>query len=179
MQSALIVDALVLAAVLESDLGRHRKITRWRLLRPVLITLAIIPLFVEPVTTHGNGLIFELAVAASGVLVGLVATALMTVYRSPKTGKPVSRARAPYAALWVIVIGARAAFTYGSSHWFSSQLDHWMSRNAISADAITDALIFMAIIMVLTRTVTLAWRARHLPALAPAGTSRELEAALR
>ena len=32
-----IVNALVLAAVLEADLGSHRKITRFRLLRPVLL----------------------------------------------------------------------------------------------------------------------------------------------
>lgn len=177
MTSALLIDAFVLAAVLESDLGGHRRITIWRLLRPVLITAAIIPLFVEPVSTAGNRLLLEVALAAAGVVVGLAAMALMTVYRSPKTARAVSRAGGPYAALWAVVAGARAAFTYGSSHWFSSQLDHWMVHNAISADAITDALIFMAVTMVLARTGALAWRARRLPALTPATSSHELQAA--
>ncbi len=40
MQSALIADAVVLAAVPEADLGSHRKITRFRLLRPLLLAAA-------------------------------------------------------------------------------------------------------------------------------------------
>jgi hypothetical protein len=177
MQSALIVDVFVLAAVLESDLGGHRKVTTFRLLRPILLTAGIIPLYLLAVATHGHGLILEAALAAAGVIVGLVAMAFMAVYRSPQTGRPVSRAGAAYAALWVVVIGARAAFTYGSSHWFSSQLNHWMMRNSVTGAAITDALIFMAVAMVLTRTIGVATRARRLPARPAADTSAELQAA--
>jgi hypothetical protein len=176
MDSALIVDAFVLAAVLESDLG-HRKVTTFRLVRPVLIALAIVPLFLTAVTTHGHGLVLEVALAAAGILVGLLAMALMTVYRSPTTGGPVSRAGAAYAALWIVVVGARAAFTYGSHHWFASQLGHWMVRNAITGDAITDGLIFMAVTMVLTRTIALSIRARRLPAATSTDTGPELRAA--
>jgi hypothetical protein len=50
-----IVNVLVLAAVLEADLGSHRKITRFRLLRPILLAAAVVPLFIEKVTTHGGG----------------------------------------------------------------------------------------------------------------------------
>ena len=88
-----IVNAVVLAAVLEADLGRHRKITRFRLLRPVLIAAAIVPLFLEKVTTHGGGLTVELAGVAAGLILGLAAVGLMRVYRSGKTGKPVSSAK--------------------------------------------------------------------------------------
>jgi hypothetical protein len=177
MGSALIVDAFVLAAVLEADLGGHRRITTFRLLRPVLIAAAIIPLFLTAVTTHGSGLVFEIALALAGILVGLLAMAFMTVYRSPKTGGPVSRAGAAYATLWIVVVGARAAFTYGSHHWFDSQLGHWMVSNAITADAITDGLIFMAVTMVLTRTIALSIRARRLPAATSSDTGTELRAA--
>lgn len=178
MQSALIVDALVLAAVLEADLGRHRKINRSRLLRPVLIAAGIIPIFLEAITTHGNGLTLEVSLAAAGIVLGVVASMLMTIYRSTDTGKPVSRAGRGYAALWIIVIGARAAFTYGSSNWFSSQLGHWMARNDITSKAIVDGLIFMAVTMILTRTIAMARRARHLPAAPSAGaTARILQAA--
>jgi hypothetical protein len=129
MGSALIVDAFVLAAVLESDLGAHRQITRFRLPRPVLIAAAIIPLFVTAVTTHSSGLLLEVVLALVEILVGLLAIAFMTVYRNPETGGPVSRAGAAYAALWIVVIGARTAFTYGSHHWFASTLEHWMVRD--------------------------------------------------
>jgi hypothetical protein len=162
MESALIVDAVVLAAVLQADLGQHRKIDRFRLLRPVIVAAAIVPVFLEAVTTHGNGLLLEVSLAAAGVLLGVVAVSLMTIYRSPETNKPVSRAGGAYAALWIAVIGARALFTYGSSNWFSSQLGHWMVRNDITSKAIIDGLIFMAVAMVLTRTVGMARRARHI-----------------
>jgi hypothetical protein len=89
----------------------------------------------------------------------------------------VSRAGTGYAALWTVVIGARAAFSYGSNHWFSSQLGHWMVRNTVTANAITDALIFMAIAMLLTRTIALASRAKHVPALGAGEPVRELQAA--
>jgi hypothetical protein len=177
MDSALIVDAFVLAAVLESDLGAHRKVTTFRLIRPILIALGIIPLFLTAVATHGHGLALELVLAVVGILVGLLATAFMTVYRNPETGRPVSRAGAAYAALWIVVVGARAAFTYGSHHWFAPTLEHWMVRNAITADAITDGLIFMAVAMVLTRTIALSIRARRLPATTSTDTSSELRAA--
>lgn len=177
LMDAEIVNVIVLAAVLESDLGSHRKITKFRILRPILTTAAVVPLFLEKMTTHGGGLTLEIALGAAGIVLGLVATALMTVYRSPRTGKPVSRAGAGCAALWTVVIGARAAFSYGSFHWFGPQLGHWMISNAVTADAITDALIFMAVAMVLTRTIALAVRARHLPALTPSGRTRELQEA--
>jgi hypothetical protein len=177
MQSALIVDAVVLAAVLEADLGLHRKIGKFRLLRPLGIAAGIIPLYLKAVTTHGNGLTLEVALATVGIVLGLVAMSLMTVYRSPETGKPVSRTGAAYAALWTVVIGARAAFSYGSAHWFSAQLDHWMVRNAVTGNAITDGLIFLAIAMILTRTIGMASRARHVPAVGADENIYELQAA--
>jgi hypothetical protein len=175
LMDAEIVNAIVLAAVLEGDLGSHRKITKFRLLRPILTTAFVVPLFLQKVTTHGNGLTLEVALAAAGIVLGLVATALMTVYRSPRTGRPVSRAGVGYAALWIVVVGARAAFSYGSFHWYSPQLGHWMVTNAVTASAITDALVFMAVTLVLTRTVALAVRAGHLPALIPGGSVRDLQ----
>ncbi len=177
LMDAEIVNVFVLAAVLEADLGSHRKITKFRILRPILVAALIVPLFVEKVTTHGAGLALEVALTAAGIVLCVVATALMTVYRSPKSGKPVSRAGAGYAAVWVVIIGARAAFSYGSFHWFSPQLGHWMISNGVTASAITDALVFMAVAMVLTRCVVLAVRARRLPARTPAGRTRELQEA--
>jgi hypothetical protein len=47
-------------------------------------------------------------------------------------------------------------------HWFGRQLDTWMAQHAVTSAALTDALLFMAIAMVVTRTAGLALRARHL-----------------
>jgi hypothetical protein len=158
-----IVNAIVLAAVLEADLGSHRVITRFRLLRPILVAAAVVPLFLERVTIHGGGLTVELAGAAAGVAGGLIALALMTVYRSKTTGKPVSSAGWAYALLWTGVIGARAIFSFGADHWFGNQLGGWLAASSIPSAAITDGLIFMAVAMLLTRTLGLAIRSHSLP----------------
>jgi Kef-type K+ transport system membrane component KefB len=164
LTTAMIINGVVLAAVLESDVGSHRKVGRMRILRPLLTAAAIVPLYLKALTTHGTGLGLEIAGLAAGLLGGLAAVALTHVYRSPKNGNAVSRAGAGYAALWILIIGARAAFSYGSVHWFSGPLGRWMVSHDVSVAAITDTLILMAIAMVLTRTIGLALRAAALPA---------------
>ncbi len=94
MQSDLIVDAVLLAAVLEADLGGHRKIGKFRLLRPLALAAVIIPLYLTAVTTSGAGGALEVAGAAAGIVLGFAATSLMTVYRSPGTSRPVKPGRA-------------------------------------------------------------------------------------
>ena len=163
LAQAEIVNGAVLIATLHSDLGAHRKIGPMRLLRPALIAGSIVPLFIEPLVTHGAGLEVELAGVAAGLVGGLAALGLMRVYRNPGTGKPVTASGWPLALLWVLVIGARAAFSYGSSHWFPNQLTQWCVAHQVSAAAITNGLIFMAVVMLLTRTLGLAARAAALP----------------
>ena len=159
LTQAMIINIAVWIAVLESDLGRHRKIGAFRILRPLLLAGGIVPLFIDHPVGHGTGLTLEIAGVAAGLIGGLTAVALTHVYRSPKTGRPVSRAGAGYALLWTVIIGARAAFSYGSSHWFSAPLGRWIVAHQVPVAAITDGLIFMAVAMLLTRTLGLAFRA--------------------
>jgi len=168
MDSAVIVDAVLLAAVLQADLGTTRTIDRLRILRPLVIAAVIIPMYLKAVTTTGNGLALELAAGVGGIVLGLLATGLISVYRSPVTGAPVSRTGFAYAALWTGVIGARAAFSYGSEHWFSHSLGTWMIQHSVTAAAITDGLIFMAVAMLLTRTIGLGIRAAQTRTSMPA-----------
>jgi hypothetical protein len=167
LTEAMIVNAVVLATVLASDLGRTRKINLMRMLRPLVAAAVIIPLFAGRPAGHGAGLTVEAAGIAAGVLVGLAAVALTQVYRSPATARPVSRAGWPYALLWVVIIGARAVLSYGAAHWFTAQIVSWAVTHQVSEAAITDGLIFMAIAMVLTRTLGLGLRAARLPAAGP------------
>ena len=170
LTEAMIVNVIVLATVLASDLGRARKIGRMRMLRPLVAAAIIVPLFADRPASNFAGIAVEAAGVAAGVHVGLAAVALTGVYRSPDTGKPVSRAGGLYALLWVITIGARAALSYGAAHWFNAQIVSWAVANQVSEAAITDGLIFMAIAMVLTRTLGLGLRASRLisPELVPA-----------
>lgn len=162
LTQAEIVNGAVLIATLHSDLGRHRKLSAMRLLRPALVAASVVPLFIDPLVTRGTGLAVELAAVAAGLLGGLLALALIRVYRSPETGKPVTHAVWGYALLWTVVIGARAAFSYGAAHWFPAQLAQWCHAHQVTGAAITNGLIFMAVIMLLTRTAGLAARAAAL-----------------
>jgi hypothetical protein len=172
LTDAMIVNGLVLVAVLEGDLGPHRKIGQLRILRPLLTTALAVPLFLDRPATHGSGLLIELAGVAAGLLGGLIVTTLMRVYRSPETGKPVSAAGFPYALVWTLIVATRAAFSYGATNWFPAQLTQWSVAHQVSFAAITDGLLFMAVAMVLTRTIGLATRARHLP-----GRTAQIQAA--
>jgi hypothetical protein len=154
-----IINLVVLAAVLEADLG-HRRITFFRLIRPVLLAAGVVALFYKKIGTSGNGLTFELVLIVVGIGLGVAAGSLLRVYR--EKGIAWSQGGIPYAALWVMVIAARLAFVYATNH--SQSLDNWLSTQHLSSDTITDALLGMAVAMVLARTASLRIRAHRLGA---------------
>jgi hypothetical protein len=46
-------------------------------------------------------------------------------------------------------------------HWFGPQLGRWMTDHHVTSAALTDALIFMALGMLITRVIAIAVRARN------------------
>ena len=153
--SALILTVAILAGVFVSDLGR-RAITAHRLLRPLLVAATAGSIYLSALATSGSGLAIEIAGAATGAVLGLLAASRMKVEHDANKGQVFTHAGISYAAVWVAVAGARLAFIYGANHWFTTQLGHWMLTNGVSVDALTDSLIFMALAMAITRTVRLA-----------------------
>jgi hypothetical protein len=160
--SVWIINLVVLTVVLQADLGT-RKITWMRLARPVVVAGVIISFYLKGIAGSGNGLAFELGLAALGIILGLAAGAIFGVFRDAK-GFPCSSAGPGYAALWLAVIGARIGFAYATSH--SRSLQVWLGTHHITSAAVTDSLIFMAAGLLLARTFTLLARSRQLPQVA-------------
>jgi hypothetical protein len=180
-----LLNLIVFGVLLESDLGR-RPIGWFRVLRPLITTAAIVPLFLTSVPTAGHNLVLQVVGAVAGVLLGLAAHLFISVSfdpargrkrktaGSPASGRPVSRAGFGYAAFWAVIFAGRLVFIYGTLHWFTAALGQFFAAHQLSADGLTNSLIFMALTMALTRSALLGIRgraaARRAAAEHPAGS---------
>jgi hypothetical protein len=143
----------LLAFVLWANLGT-RTVTRSRLALPVLLVIAAGAVFLRNVPAAGHDLALEATGIGAGVVLGLLAGALVRVEHD-RTGRLVMRAGAAYAALWVAVIGGRMLFAYGADHWFPAAIGRFsMTHQITGADAWTAAFILLSLSMVLARVAT-------------------------
>lgn len=94
--SVWIINLVVPGVALETDLGR-RKITWHRLIRPLLVTIAIAGCYPikTPIAT-GGGLGFKLALAALRIMLGVAADMIFRVFRGAD-GVPRDQAATAYA----------------------------------------------------------------------------------
>lgn len=159
----------LLAFILVTNLGTHR-VTRRRLVLPLVLVAVAASAFLRHVPTIGHDLTLELLGVAAGAVLGVVAGLLVHVHRDHDG--TTTTAGLPYAALWVAVIGGRVLFAYGAEHWWSRSIGMFSMQHQITgADAWASAFILMALTMVLARVAVTAAQAAlaHRPSMAVAG----------
>ena len=79
--SVWIINLVVLGAVLEADLGR-RKITRRRLLRPIIILAFVVLVYVRGVGAGADSLLLELALLRAGVALRFAVGSIFRLIRA-------------------------------------------------------------------------------------------------
>ena len=152
--SVLIVNLAVLGAVLWADLGT-KEITWGRVLRPLIVAVVAVAIFVKSPQTSGRGLTLELVGLAVGLALGALGSLLlMAIRRAPTTKKLISTTRS-----WVRRVldhRDRRATDVHLRGDYNHALGTWLSTNRITVDGLTDGLILLAIGMVLARVVRFA-----------------------
>jgi hypothetical protein len=164
-----ILQLVILGVVLESDLGR-KKIGWFRIARPVIVAVAIVPIYFTSLPTSGDNLVLEIIGAGLGIFLGLLSVSpwFVRVEFDPEfrgrwarfrshPGKPaaVTIAGGRYATIWILASFARIAFAWLSQHAFPHALGVFMHKHQLAGDALTDALIFWPLGMDLFRSVGL------------------------
>jgi hypothetical protein len=156
--SALIISVTVLAIVLAGDLGR-RRVTAWRLARPVIAVVAVVAIFVHALPHVGNDLALQAVGTVVGLLLGALSAGLLRTGHDEQGAYTVGGGA--YAAFWIVVFAARMLFAYGSEHWFADALVRFCIAYQVSgADALTNTLVFLSLAMVLARTAVIVGRTR-------------------
>lgn len=167
-----ILTLVILAVVLESDLGR-KKVGWFRIARPIVVAAVIVPIYFKNLPTSGhNPLLWGLGLLI-GIVFGLTAVSPLFVSvgvdsefrgwlakRRGTPGKPaaVTVAGAGYAVVWIAVSAARLIFSYGAIHFFPHALNVFLRKHQLSYDSLTDALIFVPVGMDVFRSVGLLTR---------------------
>jgi hypothetical protein len=158
----LIDSALVLLVLLQI---KERKLSTQAIVRPVVIVAVAVANYFHNIPTAGNDLVLISALALTGLTIG-VASALTVRMRRDDRGEVLARAGWASACFWVLGMGSRFAFLIWITHGGSSAIVSFSASHSITSGAAwTDALLGMAVLEVLGRSLTMALRRRQLQAV--------------
>lgn len=153
----LLLNLIVVFIALESDIGR-RKVGAFRVFRPLVTSLLIVPFFFKGMDFSVNGLLFEAGATVVGLLLGSAALSFMRFEYDSGAHRVYSRTSWGYVLAWLSLTAAKIFFSYGSSNLWGRQLFTWMSAHGISVTAFTAGFIFLNLAMMLARCGALYFR---------------------
>ncbi|HZU72008.1 MAG TPA: hypothetical protein VE990_04485 [Acidimicrobiales bacterium] len=151
---------------------RGHKVTRARLLLPVVMTVWAASQFLHDIPTAGNDVVLEAALAGTGAALGLAAGLATTVSRLGAGA--FAKAGAMAAALWVFGIGARMGFSLWVTHGGRASVASFSQTFHITSGAAwAVGFILMAMVEVGVRTAVLWAKAIRTGAEVPRGGLRQ------
>ncbi|MBI1351759.1 MAG: hypothetical protein GC156_11655 [Actinomycetales bacterium] len=154
-----ILSIALLAWALLRNVGT-REVTLMTFALPTAIVAAAAAFFLFPLPTAGGDLTLIATLGVVGALFGVAASAVTRLHR--REGRLTVTAGAGFAALWIVMIGARIIFAEWASGPGARTVGMFSRDHAITGpDAWTAGLVVMALAMVLTRTLLLAVRAQR------------------
>ena len=139
---------------------------------PVLAVGCAAVLFLHSVPGGGSDIALELACVLAGAIMGAVG-GLTTHLRLGADGRPLGRAGALAAGMWVGGVGARLAFAVAASNGAGPAIARFSIAHHITGSAAwVAALVMMALADVLTRLVVIYLRGHRLAAESAATAAR-------
>jgi hypothetical protein len=142
---------------------RGRRLSGAALYVPIAVTAYAAFEYLHTIPTAGNDLVLVAAGAGAGLVLGTLCGLLTLVYPD-RDGVPYARATGAAAALWVVGIGSRIAFSLWAQHGGGPALAHFSVVHSLSPSAWVTGFVLMAILEAAARTVVLLVRGRRLAA---------------
>jgi len=171
-----VINAILVLMVLRQV--REHQLDLRALAVPVLAVAAAAVFFLHSVPGGGSDIVLELAGVLAGAGMGAVG-GLATRLRTGADGRPLGRAGALAAGMWIGGVGARMAFAFAATHGAGPAIGRFSVAHQITgSDAWVAALVMMALADVLTRLVVVYLRGRSL-AVAWAGAPAPVPAGIR
>ena len=150
---------IVLIALVVLQIRGH-KVTRARLVFPLVATVFVAAQFLHAIPTAGNDLLLVVGLAAVGATLGAGAGLLTTVRREGPSA--FAKAGLVAAVLWIVGIGARMGFVLWVTHGGQAAVARFSALHHItSGSAWGAAFVLMAMAEVASRTAVLYLKTRR------------------
>ena len=147
------------------------------LIRPVILVAAAALYYLRGFPTGGHDLPLYVVLGGLGLVLGVACGATTRVWRA-SDGFGYAKAGVIAAALWVIGIGSRLAFEEFATHGGGRDiLNFSVAHDITSQNAWVAGLVLMALIEVLSRTVTIRVRGARTRAAGPSLNAEQHAAA--
>lgn len=157
---SLTTEFMIAAAIIVSVVVQFgRKQLNWvRLFLPLAIVTGFAVYYLKGIPTSGGDGWFTLAGLATGLVLGVIAAALIGMHE--ESGRVFVTAGLAYVALWIVVFGARLAFAYVATNSPETlrQIFIWSFEHGITEAGWTAAFMLQALAMVGVRTAVMIGR---------------------